>query len=284
MDRRLRLTALATIALHVLAGGSVSAAHAAPTTAPAPIVWLKGAFGTVAGGEPPDPATAAPDARPLDTWMRRAPLELQVDIPDADVLALSVVTRAPDGVRVDGSLSEGATSFEGPDRPGRHVLTATVESRPYGRSVHAWLLEVPDREGGPELLWDIPGPSALVSSSTAEVTGSPGHGCYAYLCVEAGYRPPPDTLAPLAIGVGETPALRLDDGSAMVHWRGWLRPLPDTIAESRHAEDTFEDRPVALARLAGLEPTIAGQWSLELRADYDRSRGWQWFIYRLVAE
>ncbi len=44
-------------------------------------VWLKGPFGAVPGTDLDEPATAAPDARPLDTWMRGATLELAIDPP-----------------------------------------------------------------------------------------------------------------------------------------------------------------------------------------------------------
>ena len=85
------------------------------------------------------------------------------------------------------------------------------------------------------------------------------------------------------MGVGEALELHLSDGSALVHWEGRLEPHDGTLAETRLAQATF-DEPVAGPALHGLEPDTAGEWLLEVRADYDRERGWQWFLFRLVAE
>ena len=85
------------------------------------------------------------------------------------------------------------------------------------------------------------------------------------------------------MAVGEPLRLVLDDGSAIVHWEGRLEPQPGTSAETRLAQATF-DEPVAGPTLTGLEPDQPGDWLLELRADYDRERGWQWYLFRLIAE
>jgi hypothetical protein len=143
---------------------------------------------------------------------------------------------------------------------------------------------VPDRSGGPEVLWEIPGPVALLGPAGGEVRGVPGHGCYAYLCVEAGLRPPAATMEPVRVAVGEAPRLRIDDGSALVHWQGRLERIEQPGVPEREAEVTFPDDPSATPLLAGLEPTSAGEWLLEVRVDYDRERGWQWFLFRLLAE
>ena len=273
-------------ALALAAAAPVAATEEPATPQPEsamPQVWLKGAFGRVPGGSSTEPATAAPDQRALDTWMRQAPLELSTDVPFEDVLGLAVVARAIEDDREE-VLSEGASSFEGPDLPGRHLLIATLETDPTGTSEHAWLVDVPERDGGPEALFDIPGPVARLGSTTGEITGLPGHGCYAYLCVEAGLRPPSESLEPLTVAVGETPVLRLEDGSGMIHWQGNLEPITGDETSKRVAQETFEGPPQATLDLVGLEPTAAGEWLLEVRADYDRERGWGWFLYRLIAE
>jgi hypothetical protein len=268
------------LAAALLTTGQAGASDPSPDPSPAQ-VWLKGPFGRVPGGSVEDPATAAPDGQPLDAWMRRAPLELSAELP-APAVAATVVARALDGAEEE-LLSHGAGSFSGPEALGKHVIVATFETPSGGVTEHAWLVDVPDRSGGPELLWEIPGPRAVVGPAGDEVLGVPGHGCYAYLCVEAGLRPPVETLESVRVAVGEAPALRIDDGSAVVHWQGRLEPVSEQGTKSFEAEATFAvptDAPV----LAGLEPTAAGEWLLEVRVDYDRERGWQWFLFKLLAE
>ena len=83
----------------------------------------------------------------------------------------------------------------------------------------AWLVSVPDRAPPADGVLDIPAPDITVSSDSGTAAGWPGTGCYAYLCVEVGTTPPPATLQPLAVDVGETLRLSLADGSAMVPGR-----------------------------------------------------------------
>ncbi len=228
---------------------------------------------------------APPDDRALDSWMRGAPLELSTDLALTEPIEIWVVSRPADGEGREELLSTGATSFDGPDHPGLNVVTASVTTESHGPSQHAWLVETPDRSGGPELLLDIPGPRLELVSASGSVSGEPGHGCYAYLCVHVGYRPPLETLEVLPVAIGETLGLQLDDGSAMSGWTGTLEPLGTfATAEPARAAATFGDGARAAPRLDGLEVPAAGEWLLELRADFDRERGWQWFLYRLMAE
>jgi hypothetical protein len=287
--RRAPLTALLLGLLLPLAGTATAAEPSPPPTG-APQVWLSGAFGRVPGGDPASPAGASPGRLPLDSWIRSAPLSLYVEVAPEDLLAVEVVSRQHDGAHEE-RLSSGATLFAGPDRPGVTVLVATVTTEPHGRSQHAWLLAVPDRAGGEEALLDVRAPVAMLISSTGSVAGEPGNGCYVYLCVDVGYQPPAASLEALPAAVGETLSLALDDGSAMIGWAGTLTPVADTITpvagggvEARTTEAGPLLPPTPVAELAGLEPTAAGEWLLQVRADLDRERGWQWFVYRLVAE
>lgn len=280
MSRRVLLLATLALAATLSTAGQVGAADASPGPSP-PHVWLKGAFGRVLGGAVDDPATAAPDGRPLDAWMRRAPLELTTEAA-AQASVTAVLARSLDAGEEE-LLAQGADTFSGPDSPGIHLIVATLEVPGGGTTEHAWLVDVPDRSGGPELLWEIPGPRAIIGPVGDDVLGVPGHGCYAYLCVEAGLRPPAESLEPVRVAVGEAPALRIDDGSALVHWQGRLEPISGPGAQTLEAEATFEE-PTGTPTLVGLEPPSAGQWLLEVRVDYDRDRGWQWFLFRLLAE
>lgn len=280
MSGRAFLVATLALATTLLTSGPIAATEPPPDPT-APTLWLKGAFGRVPGGSVDDPATAAPDGRPLDAWMRDAPWELATDRPGSPGV-ISVVARPLDAGDEE-QLSQGAGGFSGPDTPGTHLVVATLELPGEAATEHTWLVDVPDRRGGPELLWEIPGPVAVLGPAEDEVRGVPGHGCYAYLCVEAGLRPPAETLEAVRVAIGEAPALRIDDGSALVHWQGRLEPIGPAGSQSREAEGTFE-APTADPTLVGLEPTGAGAWLLEVRVDYDRERGWQWFLFRLLAE
>ncbi len=164
------------------------------------------------------------------------------------------------------------------------TVTASLVTEPYGSSEHAWLLLVPEREGGPEALLEMPGPTAVLSSGSVTIGGEPGNGCFLYLCVDVGYRPPPSALEPVGLAIGETPALSLDDGSAMTGWTGRLTPLDAATGGERTAEADYATDPQPTAELRGLEPGDAGDWLLEIRIDLDRERGWQWFLFRLRAE
>lgn len=281
MSRYLLAGLLLGLTLPLLGTTAAAPSSSPPTTAPA--VWLSGAFGRVAGTDPAEPASAAPDDAALDTWIRSAPLTLRVDVPPEDLLGVEVVSVTLDGAGTE-RLSSGATVFAGPDMPGVSVVTATITTAPHGPSRHAWLLSVPDRLGGEEALIDIPGPGAVLSSATASRPGEPGNGCHLYLCVDVGYQPPAASLPALPVTLGETLALRLTDGSAMAGWTGSLTPLQGTAAEAREAEAGPPLDPAAEVRLAGLEPTTTGEWLLQVRADLDRERGWQWYLFRLEVE
>ncbi len=247
-------------------------------------MWLNGAFGRVLGADPGTPAAAPPDGKPLDTWLRSAPLTLETDVAPEDLLSVEVTSRPLDGADKEEQLSDGATMFPGPDTPGVVIVTAAITADPYGISRHAWLLEIPDRSGGEEALFDIPGPVAMLNSASGVVAGEPGNGCYAYLCVDVGYEPPPSTLSAVPVNVGEVLSVTLSDGSAMSGWTGSLVPIGDSRAETLQADDAFGAEPQGSAPLVGLAPPTAGEWLLQVRTDFDRERGWQSFLYRLVAE
>ena len=288
MTLRRILPALTLGLMACLAGGPTVAQDAstspgidAPTP---PRVWLKGVFGRVLGGDPEHPATAAPDGRPLEAWMRREPLTLETDVALGGLLSVSVQAQAADASAPPLLLSTGATAFAGPDRAGVQLISATVRSESYGPSTHTWLVDIPDRDGDSTALFDVPGPEAFLASNVGSVKGAPGHGCYAYMCREAGYRPPLEALEPLRLSVGEAPILRLSDGSALAGWTGRLEALSGARPETFRAMQRFTDEPQASPQLTGLEPPLEGEWLLELRTDYDRERGWQWSLFRLIAE
>lgn len=277
---RYRMSATVAALMALLAWPATVVASEPPNGASA---WLSGTFGTVVGGDPAAPATAAPDDRALDAWMRAAPLEF----------GAYPQLRAGDSVTFEATLVEGDETVElpfrdkrwvtGPAVPGRHVVVATIERPAAEPSQHAWLLDVPDRPGSWASMIERPAIEGLLVGASGSVAGLRGRGCLTGFCQEVGYRPPAEVLEPLAVRVDEPLALALSDGSAVVAWQGRLEPLPGTPSETRFAEAAF-DAPVAGPVLSGLEPDATGEWLLEVRADYDRLRGWQWYLFRLVAE
>ena len=282
MTRRAKTLA---ISLSLVLVAPVVASAAEPSSdEPADLtVALRGPFGTVVGTDPADPATAAPDDRPLDTWMRQATLELIVDpvLGDSDTVRFST-TADRDGPSVALPLEDGRW-VAAPDEAGLYTVVVTLERDGLEPSHRAWLLEVPDRPGSWETLLERPAIEGRLAAASGSVEGVRGHGCLVDVCQEVGYRPPLGTLEPLMLAAGEPLRLVLGDGSAIVHWEGRLEPQPGTSAETRLAKATF-DAPVAGPTLTGLEPDGPGDWLLELRADYDRERGWQWYLFRLIAE
>lgn len=244
--------------------------------------WLSGTFGTVLGTDPARPATALPDGRPLAAWMRAETLEIVVEpaLGDGDGLTVTAAD-AESGSTVELSVTDGRW-VTGPSTAGAHTVVAAIEREGAEPTHHAWLLEVDDRPGGWDTLLQRPPLEARLVAVGGSVIGERGHGCLAGFCQEAGYRPPGGTLPPLEVVVGEPLRLELADGSAISHWQGRAEPQAGTSSEVRLAKATF-DVPVAGPQLTGLEPDAAGEWLLEVRTDYDRERGWQWYLFRLVA-
>lgn len=298
MTSRQRAVAAATLALASLWATATAVAQApsavpgatpptdlpqtvAAASAASPVVWLRGPFGTVPGGSREEPATAPPSGEALDMHTRRMPILLEVD--DASLLPAIHVVAEPTGPGEREYLAHGEPAFEGPSMPGEHLIVASL---PGGDAVEerVWLVVVPDREPPADGLIDIPAPPILVSTAAGTQAGMMASGCYAFLCVEAGPSAPPESLQPLSAEAGETPLLRIADGSALVAWQGRLTPLGETDGESREAGGAITDSPVAEVALAGLEPPGRGGWLLEVRVDFDRERGWLWNAYRLVVD
>jgi hypothetical protein len=278
------LSGLLALAL-LVSGGVASAAAAAidePAIASGPQVWLRGAFGRVASGPVQHPAGAHPDDAALDTYLRQAPLVLDVAVPFEDLLAVSAVSRPPGDSATEERLSSGTTVFDGPDRVGEAGHTPPHTTTRNGETEHAWRISVPDRRGEPDSLFDITPPAVYVVSDDGEVSGVHGNGCYAYLCSETGGLGPPSALDALRVGVGETLAVRTEDGSGLAGWTGRLTPLGSTSGAPFEATGVLSDTAESMLSLVGLE-AAAGQWLLELRVDFDRERGQLWHAYRLIA-
>ncbi len=272
----------AALAVALVLGLVVPSSAAASEPPTLDQAWLSGSFGSVLGTAPDQPARAAPDDRPLQTWMRQETLELVLEpaLGEADAVTLTATDEA--GHSVELHLADGRW-VTGPSEHGRQTVVATVARPGAEPTEHAWLLDVADRPGSWETLLQRPPLEALLVAEAGGVLGARGHGCLSGFCQEAGHRPPAETLEPLAVTVGQPLRLELADGSAVVGWQGRAEPAPATGSEARRAEVAF-DEPVAGPPLTGLEPDAPGEWLLEVRADYDRERGWQWYLFRLIAE
>ena len=143
----------------------------------------------MAAGPLEAPAATPPDGRPLDSWVRHAPLHLEVDT-DRILVGLHVSAEPVSGTGPAESLSSGDLSFSGPDRPGTYRLVAETTDSAGTLAQQAWLVDVPDREPPADGLYDIPAPEVILSTTAGQVAGRLGSGCYVYLCVEAGHAPP----------------------------------------------------------------------------------------------
>ena len=280
------------LAAEAALGGAASLAGSDGTTVADPVrpspsagpleMWLSGPFGRVPGGHPHDPATAAPLGVPLDAFAQGAPLA--IDRGEAPPLGEFEVTATPVGGNgIAETLSSGELAFDGPSTSGESVVVATLTLDGGATHARAWLVSVPDWTLPEDGLFDIPAPEVLLASSSGEVGGAVGDGCFAYLCVEAGRPPPPKKLEPLSIGVGEAPIVRLGDRSAVAQWEGHLSPIGEDGAV-KVAVGTVGDPVTERVELAGLEPPVAGEWLLDLEVVLDRERGWLRLAYRLVAE
>jgi hypothetical protein len=281
MTRR-TVSMLLALALCLVMPGLASGAEPTPEEGDKAGATLRGPFGTVEGGPPSDPATAAPDDRALDTWMRSATLELITEQPiDPGSPPLITATSLDGGGSLQLELEEERW-LKAPDVAGSYVVTVATRGADGADLEQAWLVEVPDREGSWDTLLEMPAIEGSLRAGADSVNGVRGHGCLVDMCQEVGLRPPVDSLQALNVAVGEPLELRLSDGSALTHWEGRLEPQPGTSAETRLAQATF-DEPVTEPTLAGLEPAVSGDWLLEVRADFDRERGWQWYLFRLAA-
>ncbi len=280
---------------------SPAAAASPAAVADLAALWLRGAFGRVAGGSLTQPGSAAPAARPLDTFVLRAPLLLELPDEPGTALDRIVVLEAPwrlpivgpeatppspaPPARADagpvvlwspsdgrGGVSGSSIVFEGPQEPGVALLVAELTTSAGPRQV-AWLLQVPDREPPADGLYDIPAPDIVVSSAKGSHAGRTANGCYAYLCVDVGHAPPVAELPILPASVGEVLEVGLSDGSAMLGWTGRLTSL-DTPRRRPLDANAPADAPDDVMQLSGLAVPAAGRWLLDLEVEFDRERGW----------
>jgi hypothetical protein len=246
-------------------------------------LWLSGPFGRVEGSAVFEPATAAPASDPLDTYVKRAPMVLDAGDAPLPTRSLTVISTSIASGETE-RLSTGALAFEGPGEPGGAIIIASLQT-PGGRSTRrAWLVDVPDREPPADGLYDIPAPEVIVASGATSAAGSPGNGCYLYLCVEIGRMPPAAALPSLDAEPAETLSATLSDGSAIVAWDGVLRRIGDAGGPRQAASGVVTGEPEAVVNLTGLEVPGEGDWMLTLRVVFDRDRGWMESRYRVRAQ
>jgi hypothetical protein len=255
----------------------------------------------VAGGSLTHPGSAAPSAGPLDTFVVRAPLlleipegpgttvdriialeapwQLPVVAPSHAPLPPGPAPTGPAGPSVlwspsdgRGEVPAGAIVFEGPREPGTALLVAELTTSGGPRQV-AWLLLVPDREPPADGLYDIPAPGIIVSSASGSRSGRTGNGCYAFLCVDVGHAPPTAELPVLPAKAGEVLRVGLSDGSAIVGWAGRLTPL-EMPGRRPLGASAGPGSPDDVMELSGLAVPAAGRWLLDLEVEFDRERGW----------
>ena len=135
----------------------------------------------------------------------------------------------------------------------------------------------------------MPAPDTLVEAAgnadpMRAVVGSPGDGCYVYLCVEVGGHVPVGSLPRVEVRPGTPLSARLSDGSGIVAWQATLAPRHGAAAEPISGQSAANDPAATSLDLAGLAAPSDGNWILTLKIELDRERGWMTTSYLVVAE
>ncbi|CAN5804736.1 hypothetical protein BH23CHL8_BH23CHL8_07920 [soil metagenome] len=293
MYRRSVLVLLAYLAVFTLVPGVGFGAEPSPASSPAPAnsAWegeagivLSGPFGSVPG----DPVSTLPSAAiaaALDAFVLGAPLRLEAGRPAEPMEEWLVTGSAEEGgpattlsSRAPGDSAVQSLRFDGPDRAGRHLITAFVVTAAGEALEGAWTLEVPDRPAPADGLLEVPSPELLASSSSGSLAGWPGSGCYVYLCVAVGRIPPLRTLERLAVNAGEPLRLRLSDGSRVATWEAAYLPILGGLQAATARRTGAPPQPVSEFTLPAPAP---GEWLLMVEVGYDRERGWHQVFFRL---
>ena len=249
-----------------------------PTTAPVPLLWLRGPFGTVPTG----------GGGLLETYVRRAPLRLESGDPDLTIDAWRASFQRLDErsvpIELDGSGETGIASsgvtLAAPDEPGTYRLEVAADLATGAVTEAAWTLVVPDRPLPADGLIEVPAPDALLTSGAGTTAGWAGSGCYVYLCVDVGRLPPLGDVPHLDVTAGEALRMRLSDDSAIAAWKVTLYPI---VSGLQPAMDEIGDEPDIPVDGFTLEAPFPGEWILQAELTYDRLRGWRHAFYRLTS-
>ena len=281
MRLAVRLLLVASVLTAAPAGVATAQEGATPspgTTAPQPILWLRGPFGTVPSG----------DDAPLDVFVRSAPLRLETGDPDVSIGEWRASFLDLDGGAApiemggagDGGVQAGGATVTGPDEPGTYQLETEATLSDGSDATAAWTVVVPDRPLPADGLIEVPAPDLLLTGSNGTVAGWAGSGCYIYLCVEVGRLPPLRTVTPIDVTAGEELRLRLSDDSGIAAWKVTLYPI---VSGLQSAMDEIGDEPDAPVESFGVQAPVTGEWLMQAEVTYDRLRGWRHAFYRLTS-
>jgi hypothetical protein len=281
----MRLAIRLLLAVSALAGAPAGAAAQATvtpapdaTSAPQPILWLRGPFGTVPSGENVT----------LDAFVRSAPLRLETGDPDVSIgdwrasfhpLDSGLPPLASSGTG-DGGLPSTGVTLAAPDAPGTYRLDVSVSLDTGTGSQATWTMVVPDRPLPPDGLIEVPAPVLLLSAGSGTVAGWAGSGCHIYLCVDVGRLPPLRTVTHADVVAGEELRLRLSDDSGITAWTVTLYPI---VSGLQPAMDEIGDEPDAPVDGFVVQAPVAGEWLMQAEVTYDRLRGWTHAFYRLTS-
>ena len=253
---RLVLASLAIASAPVPAVLATEDPAASPdTSTPELTLWLRGPFGTVPGNGATD------DDRPLDAFVRSAPLRLETGDPDVSIgewrasfIDLLGGTPAIDDSGLgDGGTPASGVSLNAPDVPGSYRLEAQARLSAGGDAAATWTIVVPDRDLPADGLIDVPAPRLILSAEGGTVDGWPGSGCHIYLCVDIGRLPPLRLVTRLDVVEGEELSLRLSDDSGIAAWKVTLYPI---VSRVQPAVDEVGDEPESPVEF--LQPAGAG--------------------------
>jgi hypothetical protein len=296
MKERVRLGSLwlAAVITTALAGSSALAASPLPATSaspgsgadtPARVLWLRGPFGTVPGvvGTPSSSA-----GRPLDAYVRSAPLRLESGDPDVLLAEWHAVFRAQDpsaadveaGGTGDGGVPASGVSVAAPDVPGSYRLDASASIGTGVMLEGSWNVQVPDRELPADGLIDVPAPRLLLTAAAGTAAGWPGSGCHIYLCVDVGRLAPLRMVPSLEVAEGEPLVFRLSDDSGIAGWKVTFYPVASRV---QLPVDELGEEPEQPVEAFGVPAPVAGDWLIQVEVVYDRLRGWTHAFFRLTS-
>jgi hypothetical protein len=264
------------------------------SVAPEPILWLSGPFGTVPS-ETADAGRSAGDViddRPLDAFVRSAPLRLETGDPDVSIDEWRASLTALDGTTppieadegtdelADGGTPSHMVALTAPDVPGTYRVEAHAALSSGSDARGAWTIVVPDRTIPADGLIEVPAPRLVLAAQGGRVDAWSGSGCHIYLCVDVGRLPPLRLVPRLDVIEGEPLSLRLSDESGIAAWKVTLYPI---LSRIQPAVDEVAGEPESPVDSFSMAAPVAGEWLIQAEVTYDRLRGWTHAFYRLTS-
>ena len=234
-------------------------------------------------------ADAAGIGRPLDAWVRRAPLRLETGDPEVSIGEWRASFHPLDGTMPsveaggtgDGGTPSSGVSLTGPDTPGTYRLVAHATLSDGADVEAAWTVLVPERDLPADGLIDVPAPELLLARQPAARWRAGRAAAATSTCASTSvaFRRcgwwPSSTSAE-----GEELTLRLSDDSGIAAWKVTLYPIVSGVEPAVHEVGA---EPEVAVDSFGFQAPVAGEWLMQAEVTYDRLRGWTHAFYRLTS-